>query len=134
MQKSKMDALDLTTNPALSYVNLIGNSSLSCLDLRNGSSELIDYFYATECPKLTCIDVDNQVYPNPTYGFMVIEFDQPSKGILKVYDPAGRLIQSLQVNESDRLNYELEGMPDIYLMEFMSETGAVFVGKVLKVD
>lgn len=171
MQKSKMDALDLSTNPALTYVNLIGNSSLSCLDLRNGSNELIDYFYATECPKLTCIDVDNpvyasdnwtsidpqqsfeeectcipvgvseksfvgqlSVYPNPTSGFIAIEFDQPSKGILKVYDPAGRLIQSIKVDESDRLNYELDGKPGIYLVEFLSETGAVFVGKVLKMD
>ena len=74
------------------------------------------------------------VYPNPTYGFMAIEFDQPSKGKLKVYDPAGRLIQSIEVDESDRLNYELDGTPGIYLVEFLSETGAVFVGKVLKVE
>ena len=171
MQKSKMDALDLSANPALSYVNLIGNSSLSCLDLRNGSNELIDYFYATECPKLICIDVDNPVYasdnwtsidpqqsfeeecncipvgvseklfegqvsfyPNPTSGFMAIEFDQQSKGILKVYDPAGRLIQSIQIDESDRLNYELDGMSGVYLVEFLSETGAISVGKVLKVN
>jgi len=90
-----------------------------------------------DCTPVKSVDFEEiylQVFPSPTIGPINVEFENPERGVLKIYGPAGRLLQSLQVNESDRLNYELDGKPGIYLMEFLSETGAVFMGKVLKVD
>ena len=90
-----------------------------------------------DCTPVKSVDFEEiylQVFPSPTIGPINVEFENPERGVLKIYGPAGRLLQSLQVNESDRLNYELDGKPGIYLMEFLSETGAVFVRKVLKVD
>ena len=90
-----------------------------------------------DCTPVKSIDskeISLSVFPSPTIGPITVEFNNSERGVLKIYGPAGRLLQSLQVDESDRLNYELDGMPGIYLVEFLSETGAVFVGKVLKVD
>lgn len=73
-------------------------------------------------------------YPNPTSTSITIEFDQLSKGILKIFGPSGRLVYNQQVDNSGNIDYLIEGPQGLYLLEFVDADGKVFLGKVLKVD
>ena len=54
--------LDLSNNHNLRGI-YVDNTNISNLNLRNGNNTLISSaFYATECPNLTCIFVDDAVY------------------------------------------------------------------------
>ena len=130
-------------NQDLQYFLELGAENLFyCLSEDSRQSIIDDFGWVIDDAGLDCSSVNTRelehkslhLFPSPTIGPFSIEFENPERGVLKIYGPAGRLLQSIQVDESDRLNYELDVMPGIYLVEFLSETGVVYVGKVLKVD
>ena len=68
------------------------------------------------------------------FGFKGNDFTEPSKGGLEVFRPTVRLVYYIEVNNSNYIDYLIEGNLCLYLLEFVSAKGEVFIGKVLKVD
>ena len=74
------------------------------------------------------------IYPNPTDGFLTIEFDHLSKGVLRVFGPAGRLVYNQEVDNINNVDLGLDGKLGLYLVQFVDSDGEVFLDRVLKVD
>ncbi len=74
------------------------------------------------------------VFPNPTRDFIRIDLYGQGQGLVKIYESNGQLVFIQQVDAGGTFEYNFEGSSGLYLVEFLSDTGEVFMGKVLKVD
>ena len=54
----QVTSMDVSANTALTYINGY-NNPLTSLNIKNGNNANLTYFNATQCPALTCIQVDN---------------------------------------------------------------------------
>jgi Leucine-rich repeat (LRR) protein len=59
LHSSTLKNIDLSGNPNLIDVNLVGNSLLESVNLKNGNPTALIDFNAGGCPKLICIQVDD---------------------------------------------------------------------------
>ena len=96
--------------------------------------------YISECVNIiptSNADLDIKalsIYPNPTLGAITIDFHKSSKGMIKVYDPQGSLISTQKVDGLTKLSQDLDASAGLYFIEFISESGEAFLGKVFKLD
>ena len=72
LEKIRLDGnflqnLDLSANTNLTEVNVNDNPGFSALNIQNGTNSNITSFISTNCPNLTCIQVDNVAYSNTNW-------------------------------------------------------------------
>jgi hypothetical protein len=59
---TSLSMLDLSLNTEIQELFISGCPNLSDLNISNGNNSIVTYFYATNNPNLTCIQVDNVAY------------------------------------------------------------------------
>ena len=94
--------------------------------------EITDLYESTPTSTTDLQSNTLSIYPNPTQDIVTINLESPSKGILKAYDLQGRLIHSQPIQGQSSLDYTIQGEAGLYLIEFVDESGEVYVGKVVK--
>jgi len=51
-------------------------------------------------------EIDFKIYPNPTMGSFSIVFNDNKKRIINIFDPIGKKIESIEVNDSE-INFDI---------------------------
>lgn len=57
-ENNQISSMEVTQNTAL-YLVRFNDNQLTCLNVKNGNNSNLEYFYSTNNPNLTCIEVDN---------------------------------------------------------------------------
>ncbi|CAM1346266.1 cadherin domain-containing protein [Tenacibaculum crassostreae] len=69
LSHNQITNLDFSNNSSLTSLNVYNNASLVKVNISNGNNSLIAYFFASNCPNLTCIQIDADFKPDPTKWF-----------------------------------------------------------------
>lgn len=73
------------------------------------------------------------VYPNPTNGAITISLDKKYKEIdLSIYNALGQLIVSKKFREINSLNFTIEGLSGLYLVNLLTNDGKFTSKKIVK--
>lgn len=73
-----------------------------------------------------------KIYPNPTYGNVMAEFDKKHNGLLVIRNLHGQAINSVQVNSSKSVEVHINASSGIYLLEIAEENNKIIIGRVMK--
>ncbi|MEP3446198.1 MAG: T9SS type A sorting domain-containing protein [Flavobacteriaceae bacterium] len=65
-RNNSLTSLDVSNNPDLTYLNCESNS-LTSLNVASGNNTAIDYFFGTNNPNLSCIQVDDANYSSANW-------------------------------------------------------------------
>jgi hypothetical protein len=67
---SGITSLDISNNPSIYYTYVNNNSNITSLNMANGNNMSFGpgNFDATNCPNLTCVDVDNVTFSNTVWN------------------------------------------------------------------
>jgi hypothetical protein len=88
-------AAGMDIDEALEYVRLPGLPDLKPNDFKDYSNRSSEAIAKAGSDKKTIDEVtDLMIYPNPTMGAIILDFNMPEEGIIQlyVYDIAGRLV------------------------------------------
>jgi hypothetical protein len=173
-QDLKITSLDLSNNVNLAYVQIIYDSLLVSLNLKNGNNTAIanTAFFVHDNPLLTCIEVDDslysatnwsnsptgttannnfstnclylgtaqleqdipniQLYPNPTQNTLTIDLGATHSAVnINVLNAIGQSVQSVNYNNTQTVDLNIEGVPGWYFIQIETEKRSHTI-KVLK--
>ncbi|MFK7921860.1 MAG: T9SS type A sorting domain-containing protein, partial [Bacteroidia bacterium] len=73
------------------------------------------------------------VYPNPTKGLVMIDFESNQENIsVRVFSIFGQLIETKQMTNTHQFELEIKGVPGIYLLEISDSEKQKAVLKIIK--
>lgn len=118
--------VDFDSSPDVHNLVMDGNGTSDVFVLKLGTDLLTGLKDDYEPYEMT-------VYPNPTTGQIQIDLASTSHIIsLRIYNIAGQLVQSEQINTSGRLTHYLPNQRGMYLIQLVHSDGHVTNQKVVK--
>jgi len=70
------------------------------------------------------IDANYNIYPNPTDGNIMIEFDNSQENVsIELYSIIGELLETKQIYEANQVEFKIIGEPGVYLLRISDQNG-----------
>ncbi|PKR80207.1 metalloprotease [Brumimicrobium salinarum] len=127
------------------FTPIIGETNATFSPTENGSYAVIinngNCADTSACTNINILDVENlikneiKVYPNPTNGWVKIDFMENLNGsTLKVFDITGKLVQQLNIQDQKQVQFHLEGETGIYILEISTINNSIYRKKLKKLQ
>lgn len=119
------DSYSAITSATSQFFTTSGSGSYAVEVTENGCVD------TSECVVITSIDFEEyklldaiNVYPNPTKGSFLIEFNHTQELLnIRLIDYLGRVVETLQVANTNNIQMNIEGKPGIYFLEMTNRNG-----------